>query len=169
MRICARVHARSLPRIACAAHNEKGETVNLELTEDQEFFRETTRRFLDSEAPLTSVRALWDTTDGLERDWWSKAAELGWTTLFVPEEHGGGSLSGHPVQDAVIVAEEMGRLAAPGRSCPSTSVCAALARDGSAELQAELFPGLLAGRDHRHLGVRRARRHLGRVGRVAHG
>ncbi len=107
--------ADSLP----AAQREGG-AVNLELTEDQEFFRETTRRFLDSEAPLTTVRALWDTTDGLERDWWSKAAELGWTTLFVPEAYGGGSLSGHPVQDAVIVAEEMGRIAAPGRSCRST-------------------------------------------------
>jgi alkylation response protein AidB-like acyl-CoA dehydrogenase len=119
--------------------------VNLELTEDQEFFRETTRRFLDSEAPLTTVRALWDTTDGLERDWWSKAAELGWTTLFVPEAHGGGSLSGHPVQDAVIVAEEMGRIAAPGPFLPVNVVCAALARDGSDQLQAEMFAGLLAG------------------------
>ena len=119
--------------------------MNLELTEDQEFFRETTRRFLDSEAPLTSVRALWDTTDGLERDWWSKAAELGWTTLFVPEAYGGGSLSGHPVQDAVIVAEEMGRIAAPGPFLPVNVVCAALARDGSDQLQGELFPGLLAG------------------------
>ncbi len=76
------------------------------------------------------MRALWDTTDGLERDWWSKAAELGWTTLFVPEEHGGGSLSGHPVEDAVIVAEEMGRIAAPGPFLPVNVVCAALARDG---------------------------------------
>jgi alkylation response protein AidB-like acyl-CoA dehydrogenase len=119
--------------------------VNLELTEDQEFFRDTTRRFLESEAPLTTVRALWDTTDGLERDWWSKAAELGWTTLFVPEEHGGGSLSGHPAEDAVIVAEEMGRAVAPGPFLPVNVVCAALARDGSADQQAELFPGLLAG------------------------
>ena len=38
--------------------------MNLELTEDQEFFRDTTRRFLESEAPLTTVRALWDTDDG---------------------------------------------------------------------------------------------------------
>jgi len=119
--------------------------VNLELTEDQEFFRDTTRRFLESEAPLTTVRALWDTTDGLERDWWSKAAELGWATLFVPEEHGGGSLSGHPVEDAVIVAEEMGRAAAPGPFLPVNVVCAALAAEGSADLQAEWFPGLLAG------------------------
>jgi alkylation response protein AidB-like acyl-CoA dehydrogenase len=88
---------------------------------------------------------LWDTVDGLERDWWSKAAELGWTTLFVPEEHGGGSLSGHPVEDAVIVAEEMGRSAAPGPFLPVNVVCAALARDGSADQQAEMFPGLLAG------------------------
>jgi alkylation response protein AidB-like acyl-CoA dehydrogenase len=119
--------------------------VNLELTEDQEFFRDTTRRFLESEAPLTTVRALWDTDDGFERGWWAKAAELGWTTLFVPEEHGGGSLSGNPVQDAVIVAEEMGRLVAPGPFLPVNVVCAALARDGTAEQQAELFPGLLAG------------------------
>jgi alkylation response protein AidB-like acyl-CoA dehydrogenase len=119
--------------------------VNLELSEDQEFFRETTRRFLESEAPLTVVRALWDTTDGLERDWWNQAAELGWTTLFVPEEHGGGSLSGRPVEDAVIVAEEMGRAAAPGPFLPVNVVCAALARAGSAELQAEQFPALLGG------------------------
>jgi alkylation response protein AidB-like acyl-CoA dehydrogenase len=119
--------------------------VNLELTEDQEFFRDTTRRFLETEAPLTTVRGLWDSTDGLERDWWNKAAELGWTTLFVPEEHGGGSLSGHPVEDAVIVAEEVGRSVAPGPFLPVNVVCAALARDGSAELQAELYPGLLSG------------------------
>jgi alkylation response protein AidB-like acyl-CoA dehydrogenase len=119
--------------------------VNLELTDDQEFFRDTTRRFLESEAPLTTVRALWDTPDGLERGWWTKAAELGWTTLFVPEEHGGGSLSGSPVQDAVIVAEEMGRLAAPGPFLPVNVVCAALARGAAPDLQAELFPRLLSG------------------------
>jgi alkylation response protein AidB-like acyl-CoA dehydrogenase len=119
--------------------------VNLELTEDQEFFRDTTRRFLESEAPLTTVRALWDTDDGFERGWWAKAAELGWTTLFVPEAYGGGSLSGNPVQDAVIVAEEMGRLVAPGPFLPVNVVCAALAREGSPAQQADLFPGLLAG------------------------
>ena len=123
----------------------EGGAVNLELTEDQEFFRETTRRFLDSEAPLTSVRALWDTTDGLERDWWSKAAGLGWTTLFVPEAHGGGSLSGHPVQDAVIVAEEMGRIAAPGPFLPVNVVCAAVARAGERRAAGRAVPGLLAG------------------------
>jgi alkylation response protein AidB-like acyl-CoA dehydrogenase len=45
----------------------------------------------------------------------------------------------------VIVAEEMGRAAAPGPFLPVNVVCAALARDGSAELQAEQFPALLSG------------------------
>ena len=30
--------------------------VDLELTDDQEFFRDTTRKFLESECPLTTVR-----------------------------------------------------------------------------------------------------------------
>jgi alkylation response protein AidB-like acyl-CoA dehydrogenase len=119
--------------------------VNLELSEDQEFFRETTRRFLESEAPLTVARELWDVPEGFDREWWRKAAELGWTSMFVPEAHGGGSVSGHPTVDAVIVAEEMGRLVAPGPFLPVNVVAAAVAAQGSEAQQAGLLPGLLAG------------------------
>jgi alkylation response protein AidB-like acyl-CoA dehydrogenase len=119
--------------------------VNLELTEDQEFFRETTRRFLESEVPLTAVRELWDSADGFDRQWWVKAAELGWTSMFVPEAHGGGSVSGSPTVDAVIVAEEMGRLVSPGPFLPVNVVAAAVAGEGSEAQQAALLPGLLAG------------------------
>ena len=119
--------------------------MNVELTEDQEFFRDTTRRFLESEVPLTSVRELFDSTDGFERGWWRKAAELGWTSLFAPEEHGGGSLSGNPTRDAVIVAEEMGLMVAPGPFLPVNVVIAALSADGTDEQKASLLPGLLAG------------------------
>ncbi len=119
--------------------------MNLELTDDQEFFRETTRRFLESESPLTSVRELWDSVDGFDRGWWTKAAELGWTSLFVPERHGGGTLSGGATADAVIVAEEMGRMVAPGPFLPINVVAAALADAGTDAQQAAVFPGLLAG------------------------
>lgn len=119
--------------------------MNLELTEDQEFFRETTRRFLESESPLTNVRELWDSVDGFDRGWWTKAAELGWTSLFVPERHGGGTLSGGATADAVIVAEEMGRMVAPGPFLPVNVVAAALADAGTDAQQAAVFPGLLAG------------------------
>jgi alkylation response protein AidB-like acyl-CoA dehydrogenase len=119
--------------------------MNVELTEEQEFFRDTTRRFLENEAPITAVRELWESREGFEREWWRKAAGLGWTSLFVPEEYGGGSLSGGAAQDAVIVAEEMGRMVAPGPFLPANVVAFALATNGSARQQAELLPGIVAG------------------------
>lgn len=91
--------------------------MHLELTGDQELFRDTTRRFLDDRATLADVRALYESPEGFDRPWWRQAAALGWTSLFVPERLGGGSLSGRPVADAVIVAEEMGRSVAPDRQC----------------------------------------------------
>jgi alkylation response protein AidB-like acyl-CoA dehydrogenase len=119
--------------------------VRLSLNEDQEFFRETTRKFLEGEVPLTKIRELYDEPEGFDRDWWRQATELGWTSLLVPEADGGGSLSGAPVTDAVIVAEEMGRLLSPGPFLPVNVVAAALSRAGSDEQRAEVFPELLAG------------------------
>ena len=122
--------------------------MHLELTEDQAFFRDTTRKFLEDRAPLTVVRALWESADGFERDYWSQAAELGWTSAFVPEGAGGGSVSGRPVQDAAIVAEEMGRLVAPGPFQAVNIVAAGLAGTsegaGSDEISGVLA-GLLSG------------------------
>ena len=119
--------------------------MKLDLNADQEFFRDTTRKFLESEVPLTAVRALYDTVDGFDRAWWRQAAELGWTSLFVPEALGGGSLSGGPVTDATIVAEEMGRLVSPGPFLAVNVVAAALAWAGSEAQQADVLPGLVSG------------------------
>jgi alkylation response protein AidB-like acyl-CoA dehydrogenase len=118
--------------------------VNLELTEDQEFFRDTTRRFIESEAPISSVRDLEQHPHGFERDWWRQAAELGWTAMLVPESAGGGSLSGRPLSDAAIVAEEMGRFASPGPFLPCNVVAAALGQavdGGHAEVLASIIAG----------------------------
>src|SRR5262245_22735771 len=119
--------------------------MRLELSDDQEMFRETSRRFLESEAPLTHVRELADTEAGFDRGWWRKAAELGWSGLFVSELHGGGNLSGQPLCDAAIVAEEIGRLVAPGPFLPVNIVAAALEASGSAEQQAEVLSLLVSG------------------------
>lgn len=104
--------------------------MHLELTEDQDFFRETTRRFIETETPISRVRELHGHDDGFERRWWQSAAELGWTAMLASERAGGGSLSGRPLGDAVIVAEEMGRLVAPGPFVPVNVVAAALSRSG---------------------------------------
>jgi len=119
--------------------------VDLELSEDQEFFRSTTRKFLESEVPLTAVRRLAEQPAGFERDWWRRGAELGWTSMLVPEEHGGGSLAGEGLLDLVIVAEEMGRLVTPGPLAATNTVAAALSERGTPEQQRALLPAIVSG------------------------
>ena len=119
--------------------------MRLGLTDEQEYFRENSGRLLEDRTPLSEVRDLYDSKEGFARPWWRQAAELGWTSLLVPESLGGGSLSGCPVSDATIVAEEMGRLVAPGPFLPVNIVAAAVAMEGSKEQIDALLPGLLGG------------------------
>ncbi len=119
--------------------------VQLALDDDQQFFQETTRKFLEQEMPVTAVRALADDPAGFDRAWWMRGAELGWTSLLVPEADGGGSLSGQGVLDLLIVAEEMGRLVSPGPLLPTSVAALALAEGGSAELRGEVLPRIMSG------------------------
>ncbi|MGH8880854.1 MAG: acyl-CoA dehydrogenase family protein, partial [Stackebrandtia sp.] len=73
--------------------------------------------------PVEAVRTLSESTAGFEHDWWRRGAELGWTAPLVPEKLGGGSISGMPMADLALVAEEFGRACAPG---PLITVNAAL-------------------------------------------
>jgi alkylation response protein AidB-like acyl-CoA dehydrogenase len=119
--------------------------VDLELTSDQELFRDTTRQFLQAEAPLASVRKWADTPAGFDRAWWRRGAELGWTSLLVSEERGGGSISGRGLCDVTLVAEEMGALVSPGPLSPVNVVAETISRDGSDDLADRFLPGLLSG------------------------
>jgi alkylation response protein AidB-like acyl-CoA dehydrogenase len=86
----------------------------LTLTPDQEFFRETTSRFLIDRFPTSRLRQLRDDPAGFDAGDWRRGAELGWTSLLVSEEAGGGSVSGAGAVDLSLVAHEFGRHAAPG-------------------------------------------------------
>ncbi len=121
--------------------------MELELSEDQEFFLETTRKFLAAECPLPTVRELEHEPAGFDAAWWQRGAELGWTSMLVPEADGGGSLSEHGLLDLVLVAEEMGRLVSPGPLVPVNVVAAALVQSGTAEQKAAVLPGLLSGEE----------------------
>ncbi len=119
--------------------------MELELTADQEFFADTTAKFLDDKASPTDLRALRDDPAGFAPAYWRQGAELGWTSLLVSEEDGGGSISGGGVVDLALVAHQFGRYAAPGPLLPTNVVAAAISRRGSPEQKAELLPGLLSG------------------------
>ncbi len=116
----------------------------LELSSDQEFFRDTTARFLRDQAPVAELRRLRDDPAGFEADFWRRGAELGFTSLLVSEAHGGGSISGDGVVDLALVAHEFGHHAAPGPLVPTNLVAAALS-DTDHQPGERLLAGLLAG------------------------
>jgi alkylation response protein AidB-like acyl-CoA dehydrogenase len=115
------------------------------LTDDQEFFRDTTRKFLSSESSVPKVRALHASPDGFERGYWRQGAELGWVSMLVPEELGGGSVSRQGPSDLALVAHAFGAHSAPGPLIPCNVVAVALARAGNEQQQAEVLPALIAG------------------------
>jgi alkylation response protein AidB-like acyl-CoA dehydrogenase len=119
--------------------------MKLDLTPEQAFFAGTTRQFLDDKIPTSLLRELRDDPDGFGRDYWRQGADLGWTSLLVPEADGGGSVSGQPLVDLALVAHEFGRYAAPGPLTTANVVTAAVARSGTAEQKAELLPDLMTG------------------------
>jgi alkylation response protein AidB-like acyl-CoA dehydrogenase len=117
----------------------------LGLTDDQGFFRETTARFLAEHAPADTLRAARDDPDGFDPAYWRSGAELGWTSLLVGEDHGGGTISGSGLSDVCLVAYEFGRHAAPGPLMTTNLVASALSEAGPSGMQADVLSGVLAG------------------------
>jgi alkylation response protein AidB-like acyl-CoA dehydrogenase len=78
----------------------------LGVTEEQEELRDSVRRFLTDRAPISRVRELMETADGIDRAVWEQAgAQLGLVGLAIPEEYGG---SGFSFAEQAIVLEELG-------------------------------------------------------------
>jgi alkylation response protein AidB-like acyl-CoA dehydrogenase len=113
--------------------------------EEQELFEETSRRFLEANFPVARVRALASADSTFDPALWRRAAELGWTTLLVPDDAGGGSISGNGLADLLIVAGLFGEHAAPGPLLGTNVVAAALGRWGTAEQHAGPLAELVSG------------------------
>jgi alkylation response protein AidB-like acyl-CoA dehydrogenase len=108
-------------------------------------FASTTQAFLQKEVPLSRVRDLHSEGVSFDPAWWQRAAELGWTALLVPEELGGGSVSGDGVADLAMVAEQLGRTVAPGPLYPVSIVLAALVDSADPQAHADTIESLVAG------------------------
>jgi alkylation response protein AidB-like acyl-CoA dehydrogenase len=119
--------------------------MELDLSDDQELLRSTAAKYIEDACPLTTVRELAKSGTGLPSDYLRRAGELGWFAMLVPEELGGGSVSGDAIRDLAAVAEERGRGLQPGPFVPMNVVADALARSGSAAQQAEILPAVVSG------------------------
>jgi alkylation response protein AidB-like acyl-CoA dehydrogenase len=118
--------------------------MDLHLSDEQEALVDATRKFLDRTMPPSEVHAMAGDQRPLPRDYWKQAADLGWTSMLVPERLGGGSLSGRPVTDLALVAEQIGAHAAAGPLGAVNAAVASLARSGTADQQ-EILRSVAAG------------------------
>jgi alkylation response protein AidB-like acyl-CoA dehydrogenase len=119
--------------------------MQLSLTDDQVFFRDTSRRFLSSACPLATIREFRPSDAGFDADFWRKGVELGWTSLLVPERFGGGTISGDGVGDLTLICYEFGARVAPGPLIGCNVVALALAAAGAPAAQEEVLASLLSG------------------------
>jgi alkylation response protein AidB-like acyl-CoA dehydrogenase len=99
------------------------DAVDFTFSPEQEALREAVRSFLNRPGAPAYYRAMIEDDRGFTDEWWSEITDLGWPGLLVSEADGGTGLG---LVDAVVLQEEMGRVALPGPYF-SSSIAATLA------------------------------------------
>ncbi|MCV7410704.1 acyl-CoA dehydrogenase [Mycobacterium florentinum] len=112
---------------------------------ETELFLATARAFLDQHATLAQQRALHAEDRPVDPKWWKQAAELGWAGLLVPEDLGGGNVSGSGLHDLAAIAELTGHTVAPGPLHPVSTVLAGLVDADNHADHAETIQALASG------------------------
>jgi alkylation response protein AidB-like acyl-CoA dehydrogenase len=116
--------------------------MELEFTADQEELRASIHAVLSKESPVSLARAVTE-SDARPTALWATMINLGWPALTIAEEHGGIGLG---VLEAAILAEELGRVIAPGPLLPTVSqYVPAIRETGTPEQQSHLLGHVAAG------------------------
>jgi len=117
--------------------------MNFEFSDEQNLLRDQARGFLTDNCPPETVRAVLDGEEPWAQGLWQKIVEMGWTATAIPEEYGGLGLS-H--LELVVIAEELGRCAAPVPFSSSVYLATeAIMANGSASQKETWLPKLAAG------------------------
>ncbi|MGW2824309.1 acyl-CoA dehydrogenase family protein [Streptomyces sp. NPDC001443] len=117
--------------------------VDFELSEEQAALREVTRDLLTSTCPPQLVRSVVEEGQDTDGKLWDRGTRMGWTGLATPEDRGG---AGQGMAELCLVAEELGRAAAPGPFLETAVASACAARIGPDEVRSGLATKLGEGR-----------------------
>jgi alkylation response protein AidB-like acyl-CoA dehydrogenase len=115
--------------------------MNFAFSDEQELLRSTVREFLARECPMDRVRSLMEQS-AHDAALWQMMAELGWSGLLIPEEHGGAGLG---MVDLVPLLEETGRALVPCPLLATLQGSFAILRGASPEQQARWLPAIASG------------------------
>ena len=115
------------------------------LNEEAGMLKDAAKGFLTGSAPVSQLRKLRDekNEDGFDRKTWSAMAEMGWTSVLVPEDFGGVEMG---YVAAGVIAEEMGRtLTASPYLATAIMGATAFSRFGTDAQKSEWLPRIAAG------------------------
>ncbi len=119
--------------------------MDTDATEDQRALLDVSARFMEETCPLQLLRD----PDGRGPDfadaYRKQSAELGWFSMLVPEELGGGSLTDNGLLDATLIGYARGARLQPGTFVGTNVVAHAIAAAGSDELRSDVLPALVSG------------------------
>ena len=117
--------------------------MNFEFSDEQNLLRDQARGFLTDNCPPDVVRRVLDGEEPWAEGLWKQIVEMGWTATAIPEEFGGLGLS-H--LELVVIAEELGRCAAPVPFSSSVYLATeAILAAGSQAQKEQWLPKLAAG------------------------
>src|SRR5262245_9467962 len=115
------------------------------VTEDQRMLLDTSVRFIEETYPLAKVRAGAFAEEAERAEYLQASAALGWYSMLVPDELGGGSVTGNGLLDAVLIAAKRGAGLQPGPFVPTNVVAYALATADTDAQRAEVISALVSG------------------------
>lgn len=115
--------------------------MNFDFTDDHQVLRETVRKFLQNESPLTQAREVLEQKKSHSEHVWNGLQELAVTTIMLPESCGG---HGFGALDLCVVAEEIGRQLTPVPLSSTLYLAAQALLLGSDEIQQQQWLGRIA-------------------------
>jgi alkylation response protein AidB-like acyl-CoA dehydrogenase len=124
--------------------------MSIAITDDHRALGSTVTDLLEKRNSRAEARALLEAADEVTPPFWKEMAELGWTGLHLPEEHGG---SGYGLPELVVVVEQLGRGIAPGPFVPTVIAGAVLAAAGTDEARSRWLTGIAAGSTTAAIGL----------------
>ncbi len=102
-------------------------------------------RFIQDAFPLQRVREFADHGGRVSPEYLRRSAELGWFAMLVPEEFGGGNISGKSEVDAALIGYQRGAVLQPGTFVAGNVVAWSLAQRGTDEHRTKVLPSIVAG------------------------